>query len=122
VPDICDISHNKVHRKDGRFLTLSFRGTPNSSLVKKESAELLLSTTMPMGVGRLHEPMNTTRCVSAASERRFSPGFGGLSVLFLEAEAILGKSMNTFSETEPQHVSFSKQILNAISLRICQPM
>lgn len=35
--------------------------TPNSSLVKKESAELLLSTTMPMGVGRLHEHMNTTR-------------------------------------------------------------
>eukprot|EP00435_Cladocopium_sp_Y103_P063745 s1586_g25.t1 len=33
---------------------------PNSTLVKKESAELLLSATMPMGVGRL-EHMNTTR-------------------------------------------------------------
>ena len=41
---------------------------------------------------------------------------------FWRPKQYLENQWTQFSETEPQHVSFSKQILNAISLRICQPM
>lgn len=67
-----DLWYLTQHGSPGKGFLISFRGTPNSSLVKKESAELLLSNTMPMGVGRL-EHMNTTRCASDRQWKEVQP-------------------------------------------------